>query len=148
MSLAAADIALNEIDVSRPERFKDDNWQPWFARLRNEAPVHFLKDSVNGPFWSVTNHALIKEVDSNHKVFSSEAKGVSIVEPYVTEEGQIQGKSFIAIDEPEHMKKRQTVSPTVAPSNLAGMESLIRERAVDILDNLPVGKTFNWVQEV
>ena len=97
-------MPLEEIDVSRPELFSNDTWHPWFARLRKEAPVHYLADSVNGPFWSVTNHKLIKEVDTNHQVFSSEAKGIAIVDPYVVEEGQIQGKNFIAMDEPEHMQ--------------------------------------------
>ena len=47
-----ADVPLDEIDVSRPEIFLNDSWQPWFERLRREAPVHYLADSVNGPFWS------------------------------------------------------------------------------------------------
>jgi cytochrome P450 len=138
---------LDHVDVSRPELFKNDNWQLWFARLRNEAPVHYLSDSTNGAFWSVTSHKLIKEVDTNHEVFSSEAKGIAIVDPVVVE-GQIQGKNFIGMDEPEHSKQRGAVSPTVAPKNLAELEPLIRERAADILDNLPVGETFNWVQRV
>ena len=52
------------------------------------------------------------------------------------------------MDEPEHNKQRKAVAPSVAPKNLAQLEPLIRERATDILDNLPVGETFNWVQEV
>ena len=48
-------VPLEEIDVSRPELYLNDTWQPWFARLRREAPVHFLADSVNGPFWSVSS---------------------------------------------------------------------------------------------
>ena len=64
---------LAEIDVSRPELFLNDTWQPWFERLRKEAPVHYLADSVNGPFWSVTSHEMIKAVDTNNEVFSSEA---------------------------------------------------------------------------
>ena len=36
----------------------------------------------------------------------------------------------------------------VAPKNLAEMEGLIRSRVIAILDNLPVGETFNWVDEV
>ena len=60
----------------------------------------------------------------------------------------MQGKSFIGMDEPEHGKQRSAVAPTVAPKNLAELEPLIRERAIDILENLPVGETFNWVQEV
>ena len=143
----ADSVPLDQLDVSRPDLFQNDNWHPWFARLRNEAPVHYLSDSTNGAFWSVTNHALIKEVDTNHEVFSSEAKGIAIVDP-IEVEGQIQGKNFIGMDEPEHAKQRAAVSPTVAPKNIAELEPLIRERAADILDNLPVGETFNWVQRV
>ena len=98
-------VKLEEIDVSRPELFQNDTWQPWFARLRKEAPVHFLSDSVNGPFWSVTSHQLIKEVDTNNKVFSSEKGGIAIADPYVLDESQIQGQSFITLDEPKHMKQ-------------------------------------------
>ena len=141
---------LEEIDVSRPDLFGTDTWQPWFARLRREAPVHYLADSKVGPFWSVSSHALIKEVDTTHLVFSSSSTfgGIAIVDPPAAKEGQVQGRSFITMDEPEHMPQRKAVAPSVAPTNLAELEPLIRERAIDILENLPVGETFNWVQEV
>ena len=92
-------LSLDKIDVSRPELFHNDTWQPWFARLRKEAPVHFQADSVNGPFWSVTSHELIKEVDSNNAVFSSSSEfgGIAIVDPPRVE-GQVQGQSFITMD--------------------------------------------------
>lgn len=138
---------LAELDVSRPELYENDTWQPLFDRLRQEAPVHYLNDSLNGPFWSVTSHALIKEVDSNHTVFSSEKGGISIAE-FVPVEGQNQGRSFIGMDEPEHGRQRMAVAPSVTPKNLAEFEPLIRERAIDILENLPVGETFNWVEKV
>lgn len=141
-------VPLEQIDVSRPELFQKDTWQPWFARLRREAPVHFLADSSNGPFWSVTSHKLIKEVDANNVVFSSEAGGIGIPDQPPPEEDQIQGQSFITLDEPKHMPQRMAVAPAVAPKNLAELEPLIRERAIDILEHLPVGETFNWVQEV
>ena len=146
--LGVNSIPLDKLDVSDPKIFQNDCWQPHFARLREESPVHYLADSVNGPFWSVTSHQLIKEVDTNHQIFSSEEKGIAIVDPYVAEEGQIQGKNFIAMDEPEHMQQRKAVAPTVQPRNLAELEPVIRERAIDILEKLPVGETFNWVQEV
>ncbi len=144
----ASSIPLEQIDVSRPELFQNDSWHPWFERLRQEAPVHYLQDSRNGPFWSVTSHHLIKEVDANNTVFSSEKGGISINDLPPPKEGEIQGRSFIGMDEPEHGKQRSAVSPTVAPTNLAGLEPLIRERVIDILESLPVGQTFNWVQEV
>jgi hypothetical protein len=36
----------------------------------------------------------------------------------------------------------------VAPGNLAEMEATIRERTQSVLDSLPVGETFNWVDKV
>ena len=147
---AAVDrVPLEEIDVSRANLFRDDTWRPWFARLRREAPVHYLADSDNGAFWSVTNHKLIKQVDSNHKAFSSEVGGISIVDgPPEGVQENIEIENFIAMDPPRHGEQRKTVSPSVAPKNLANLEPLIRERVIDILENLPVGETFNWVDRV
>ncbi|MEX2488964.1 MAG: cytochrome P450 [Pseudomonadales bacterium] len=145
------DIALEDIDVSRPELFRDDTWRPLFARLRREDPVHYQANSANGPFWSVTTHDLIKQVDTRHDVFSSEAGGISIVDgPSGESDGAPESKieNFIAMDPPKHDEQRRTVSPSVAPSNLANLEPVIRERVIDILDNLPVGETFNWVDKV
>ncbi|HIM04401.1 MAG TPA: cytochrome P450 [Gammaproteobacteria bacterium] len=143
-----ANTPLEDIDVSRPELFSGDTWRPWFARLREEAPVHYLADSVNGPFWSVTSHDLIKEIDTNHQVFSSEAGGISIVEAQEIESQELQGESFIQLDQPRHGPQRQAVTPSVAPPNIAELEPVIRERVIDILEGLPVGKTFNWVEQV
>lgn len=52
------------------------------------------------------------------------------------------------MDPPRHDVQRKTVSPIVAPQNLAVMEPIIRERAGRILDELPRGETFDWVDRV
>jgi cytochrome P450 len=52
------------------------------------------------------------------------------------------------MDPPKHDDQRKTVSPIVAPANLAKLESTIRERVGDILDNLPENEPFNWVDRV
>jgi cytochrome P450 len=52
------------------------------------------------------------------------------------------------MDEPKHSAQRKAVAPSVAPTNLARLEPLIRERVVDILEHLPVGTPFNWVPAV
>jgi cytochrome P450 len=88
-------------------------------------------------------------VDTNHKVFSSEAGGISIVDAREDLEDDMMAiENFIAMDQPKHSLQRNTVSPSVAPNNLANLEPLIRERVIDILETLPVGETFNWVDKV
>ena len=143
-------IPLDKLDVSDPLLFQEDRWQPFFARLREEAPVHYCADTEIGAYWSVSSHAMIKQVDTNHQIFSS-AEGIAIADPPIDEEELEQNvpiENFIAMDPPGHDVQRATVAPSVAPSNLANFEPLIRERVEDILDNLPVGETFNWVHEV
>ena len=56
--------------------------------------------------------------------------------------------SFISMDPPRHDEQRKTVSPAVAPANLHQMAPVIRERAGLILDSLPIGEEFDWVDLV
>ena len=61
---------------------------------------------------------------------------------------QLNFSNFIAMDPPKHDLQRATVSGVVSPPNLAKLESTIRSRAGKILDDLPVGTSFNWVDRV
>jgi len=136
-------VPLDQLDVSDPRLFENDAWRPFFARLRREDPVHYLADSPFGPFWSVTRFDDIVHVDTHHQVFSSEP--FIVIGDMVDE---LKVDSFIFMDPPKHDVQRQAVQPVVAPANLAKLEPVIRERAARILDALPVGETFNWVDKV
>ena len=136
-------IPIEEIDVSDSRLLGEDAWRPYFERLRNEDPVHYCADSQFGPFWSITRFDDIVAVDSNHEVFSSEP---AIVIGDMVEDMTVE--MFIAMDPPKHDIQRRAAQPVVAPQNLAQMEELIRSRVVEILDNLPVGETFDWVEHV
>jgi cytochrome P450 len=52
------------------------------------------------------------------------------------------------MDPPKHDIQRKTVNPAVSPMNLANLEPVIRERAAGILDSLPIGEEFDWVDKV
>ena len=70
-------VPIDEIDVSQPNLFKTNAHFAFFERLRKEAPVHYCKDSVFGPFWSITRFNDIMSVDKDHHNFSS-VGGVSL----------------------------------------------------------------------
>lgn len=55
-------IDLSEIDVSRPELMQQDVHWDYFARLREEAPIHYCSNSAFGPYWSVTRFRDIMEI--------------------------------------------------------------------------------------
>jgi cytochrome P450 len=136
-------MPLDQIDPAMPERFRDNTHWPFFERLRNEDPVHYVVNEEHGPYWSITRYDDIMHVDTNHGVFSSEG-GITIAE----QDEEFPLPMFIAMDPPKHDAQRKVVSPIVSPANLATMESLIRSRACTILDGLPIGETFDWVDRV
>jgi len=57
-------------------------------------------------------------------------------------------QTFIAMDPPDHTAQRKTVRSISAPSNLRNIEPMIRERTAELLDSLPEGETFDWVDTV
>ncbi len=144
---------LADINPGSVKRFQDDTIWPYFERLRSEDPVHFTADSEFGPYWSITRWKDIMEIDTNNEAFSS-ADGIALTNLEVmAEQEKILGKrrqrgSFISMDEPEHMTRRKAVTPTVAPANIEKMAPLVRERASQILDGLPIGEEFDWVDLV
>ncbi len=137
------DGPIDQIDVSDPNLYETDTWRPLFARLRAEDPVHFHPDSPFGPYWSLTKLDDIMYVDTHHHEFSSEPT-IVIGDP--PEDFDID--NFIQMDPPKHDEQRNAVMPVVAPKNLMKLEPVIRERLQPILDALPVGETFDWVDRV
>ncbi|WP_320836956.1 cytochrome P450 [Zhongshania sp.] len=136
-------LALEDIDVSNPFLFRQNRWESYFKRLRDECPVHYQKKSVFGPFWSITRYDDIVFVDKHHELFSAE--------PFIIIGGtpkELALEMFIAMDPPKHDVQRQAVQGVVAPKNLKEMEGLIRRRTQEVLDQLPLDTPFDWVEEV
>lgn len=133
-------------DVSSPTLYRDDAWREPFAAMRRDDPVHRHPDSPYGPYWSVTRYADIMKVELDHATYSSasEMGGIQIADQ---PKGQ-ELPNFIRMDPPRHTAQRKTVAPIVAPTNLANMEGLIRERTAAVLDGLPRNEAFDWVDRV
>ena len=137
---------LEHADISDPRFYREDSWRPHFALMRRHDPVHRHDQSRYGPYWSVTRYADIMRVELDPGTYSSasELGGIQIAD-------QPKGgglPNFIRMDPPRHTEQRRTVAPIVAPTNLANMEGLIRERTVRVLDGLPRGEVFDWVDRV
>jgi len=139
-------LPLEDIDVSQPELFQNDTIGWYFERLRAEAPVHYCRESRFGPYWSVTRFDDILAIDRDHARFSSAAHngGIQIVD---FPPGQ-ERTNFINMDPPKHDEQRGVVSPVLAPRNLASMRAGIQANVEDILDNLPLNETIDWVDQV
>ena len=142
----ASELDIETFDFVDPEIWRQGKFWDRFERLRDEDPLHFTPDSFVGPYWSVTRYEDIVAIDTDHKRFSSswEHGGITLGDPIEDFELPM----FIAMDEPRHSEQRKTVSPAVAPFALSEFEPLIRSRTQGLLDSIPVGEPFDWVDTV
>ena len=136
-------ISLEDINVSNPNLFMNDNHWGYFERLRKEDPIHYCGESLFGPFWSVTKFNDIMEIEKNPGAFSSEG-GITLGD----QPEDFQTVNFISMDSPKHDVQRKAVTNVVAPLNLAKLEPVIRSRATKILDEVTTGEEFDWVNHV
>lgn len=143
----AAELALADINPLNAHLFAQNRWQDHFARLRAEDPVHFNEIPAAGRYWSVTKYDDIRTVDGDWKTYSS-ANGITLGPPVGTREPGAGLMSFIAMDPPTHGEQRGTVRSVSAPKNLRNLEPTVRERTIAILDSLPEGEEFDWVDTV
>ncbi|MEM9181280.1 MAG: cytochrome P450 [Pseudomonadota bacterium] len=142
----AHELNLESLDLADVEIWRQNKMWDRFERLRKEDPIHYTPDSLFGPYWSITRYKDVMAIDTDHKRFSSDAEQGGITLSNMTQ--NIVGRSFITADEPVHSQQRKTAQPAVAPTALREYEPLIRKRTQAVLNNLPVGEPFDWVNAV
>ena len=160
-------MPLDAIDPGAPRDFENESMWWKFERLRSEDPVHFTPadKSPYGAYWSVTKWDDIIKIDTDSVTFSNIAGGVALnvpgsnpsvdrlagpnPTPEALQAARDRGTpSLLNMDPPQHGLHRGAVSEGVSPANLANLETLVRERIGTILDNLPIGEEFDWVDLV
>lgn len=143
-----ASTTIDPVDVTPAELYAEDRWQEPFRQLRKYAPIQYVPESKFGAYWSVSTYKPIQHIEALPKIFSSswEYGGVSLG----FEAGDDPGEqpSFIAMDPPQHNAQRRTVAPAFGPSEIAAMKAECTQRTGEVLDSLPIGETFDWVQKL
>ena len=143
--------SMRSTHVADPQLFLNGDILDVLATLRAHDPVHYCDDSPYGPYWSVTRYSDIMQVDKDYETFSSDAHlgGVMIDDDIVGDvDSEFFVKAFITTDPPDHSPQRKAVNKIVTQPSLANFATIIRKRTSDILDELPIGEPFDWVNRV
>ena len=142
---------VDPLDVSRAELWRDYQWREPFAELRATSPIHYTPDSKFGPYWSISTYKPIQHIEALPKIFSSDWQvgGITVAgDPIRLEEGEVRMPMFIAMDPPQHSAQRRTVAPAFTPSMIDIMRVEAAKRTGEVLDSLPIGQPFDWVEHV
>ncbi|MBV8965099.1 MAG: cytochrome P450 [Mycobacteriaceae bacterium] len=123
---APATPALNPYDYD----FHEDPY-PFYRRLRDEAPLYHNEELG---FWALSRHADVLRGFRN-SVTLSNAEGVSL-DPVSRGPHAAKTMSFLAMDDPGHLRLRTLVSKGFTPRRIRELEPRVTELAVRHLDTM------------
>ncbi|WP_159839740.1 cytochrome P450 [Nocardia sp. CY41] len=122
--------------------FHEDPY-PTYRRLREEAPLYHNPDLG---FWALSRHADVVGAFRDSVRLSS-ANGVSL-DPAAWGPHAHRVMSFLAMDDPRHMRMRRLVFKGFTPKRVAEMENRIRELTLSYLEPAVAGGRFDWIDAV
>lgn len=145
-TIAPKKRAIAPFDVSDEALYVEDSWRGKFTQLREEMPVSFCPESPFGPYWSVVTHDLVSAVELDWETYSSSYKNGNIVISDPDPSSNL--PNFIAADPPTHTAQRKVITPAFSPSQMRTREEQVVDLCTKLLDGLPQGETFDWVDRV
>jgi len=162
MSVAESDASFpgysrGRIDdeIVNPELFaNEDEIHALFTKLRKEDPVRLMKPQGFRPFWSITKHADILEIEKQSDKFVNRLR--TYLSPIEGEEWvkSVTGdthlfRTLVDLDDPIHYKLRSLTQSWFMPPNLKKLEGRIAGLAKDHVDRMEdLGSECDFVKEV
>jgi cytochrome P450 len=122
--------------------FHEDPY-PTYRRLREEAPLYYNPELE---FWALSRHADVVAAFRDGTRLSS-ANGVSL-DPSAYGPNAHKVMSFLAMDDPRHMRMRQLVSKGFTPRRVADLEGRILDLTLEYLEPALAAGEFDWISEV
>jgi cytochrome P450 len=137
MSTQTVQLLLDPYDYD----FHEDPY-PYYRRLRDEAPL-YRNDELN--FWALSRHADVMQGFRNSTGLSN-IYGVSL-DPISRTKDAHKVMSFLAMDDPEHLRLRTLVSKGFTPRRIRELEPRVRQIAQNHLDAALQCDSFDFVAE-
>lgn len=141
-------------EIVHPDLYASWEIHDVYTKLRRNDPVHWTQPDGFRPFWSITKHADILEVEKNNKVFINHDR--TYLSPKSGEEWILSMtgdthlfRTLVDLDDPVHMKLRALTQSWFMPPNLRKLETRIAALAKEHVDHMAsLGGECDFVKEV
>lgn len=131
------------------ERWGDlDDWRRQAVGLNEEAPIHRVETDDYSPFWAVTGHDEIMQIERQPELFTNGP------EPVLATKAGIDGrlmtiKTLIHMDDPEHQKYRGLTNDWFKPGRVRQMTDRLDELSRQALATMEAkGGNCDFVSDV
>ena len=135
--MTVSELVLDPYDYD----FHEDPY-PYYKRLRDEAPLY--RNEELG-FWALSRHSDVLQGFRNSTTLSNKF-GVSL-DPASRGPHASKTMSFLAMDDPAHLRLRTLVSKGFTPRRIRELEPRVTEIATAHLDTALQSDTFDYVDE-
>ena len=141
-------------ELDKWESFIEGQPYDLFKRLRHEAPIYWHEESLDFEpgFWALTKHEDIVRVSKDPLTFSSAAGGhlMTMGDPKVVDPSAVAAiiGNMIGMDPPDHQIYRKMVAPSFTPKAIRNLETDMRQKIRDLLENVEGKGEFNFVTEI
>ena len=108
------------------------------AVLRREAPVHRVEGEGFNPFYALTRHADVFEIETKHQIFLNEPRpilGSAEDDARRARDGDLL-RTLIHVDDPEHRQLRGVTAEWFLPKNLSKLEASLDTLAQRYVDKM------------
>lgn len=108
------------------------------ALLRRDDPVHWTDGPGFNPFWALTRHADVWEVETKHQIFLNEPRPILATaddDARRAQNGDLL-RTLIHVDDPEHRQLRNVTAEWFLPKNLAKLEASLASLADSMVDKM------------
>lgn len=131
-------------DIVDPQAYADGGRvDRAFAWLRQNAPVEVAELEAFDPFWVISRHADILEVERQNDLFHNGDRATMLTNKEAdTKVREMMGgsphlvRSLVQMDNPDHMNYRRLTQSWFMPQNLKKLEARIREIARSFVDRM------------
>jgi cytochrome P450 len=119
------------------------------TRLRAHAPVSWVDVPDYAPFWAITKHADIMEIERANDVFTNSPRPVLVTKEGDEQQAAVGIKTLIHMDDPQHRDFRAIGANWFRPKAMRGLKDRADELAKRFVDKMAAeGPECDFVQQV
>ncbi|ORA65277.1 cytochrome [Mycolicibacterium elephantis] len=119
------------------------------TRLRSEAPVSWVDVPNYRPFWAITKHADIMDIERNNELFTNSPRPVLVTAEGDEQQAAIGVRTLIHMDDPEHRVMRAIGADWFRPKAMRALKVRVDELAKAHVDKMmELGPECDFVQQV
>ena len=112
-----------------------DGWHQACLQLHDQGGIHRIEREGFQPFWAVIGHAAVLEIERQPELFTNGPEPV-LLENAAIEARELEIKTLIHMDNPEHNKYRRLTNDWFKPASIRRLNDRLTELSNEAMDTL------------